>query len=211
MINIDRRMADFDNLLNDMAQSVYNALDNAFIALNERNKDKALSVMENDEKINEYEAQIHTHAIEILTLMQPLAKDLRLLIGGIRIANDLERIGDYAKSIARFVIKVPPLSDSIMEGVNQLKDLLMANLRSIIELLHKSDVKKAYEIALKDDDLDVAFKSLLLRVVEDQETLSRNIIEISGMLRNIERAGDHATNICEIIIYIENGEFIDFG
>lgn len=211
MHTIERRMADFNSILIDMAESVYGALDGAFKALREQDKDAALTIMENDEKINHSEAMIHTQAIEILTLLQPLAKDLRLLIGGIRIANDLERIGDYAKSIARFVIKVPKLNDALLGRIDNLSIQLMSNIRDTIDLLSHPDVKRAYEVALKDDDLDHIFRALLLSVVDDQETIASNIIEVSGMLRNIERAGDHATNICEIIIYIENGEFIDFG
>lgn len=208
MHTIERRMSDYQLLLNGMAHSVLDSLDNAFVALVSLDKDLALRVMEDDEKINATEASIHNQAIEILTLLQPLAKDLRLLIGGIRIANDLERIGDYAKNIARYVVRTGALEPVLMERFLVLKELLMNNVRKTFELLEDRSIKRAYDLALRDDDLDVIFKSLLVQVVDLKVD---HIVELTGMLRNVERAGDHAKNICEIVIYIENGEFIDFG
>lgn len=211
MNTIESRMELFNSLILEMSDAVYRSLELSFDALRHGDKNLALEVMEGDEKINFQEASIHTHAIEILTLLQPLAKDLRLIIGGIRIANDLERMGDYAKSVARFVIKVPNLNESLVHEIDSLQSLLMHNLEETFSLLSHRDIKGAYDASLLDDDLDMVVKALLYKVVEDKLTNSANIIEVTSILRSIERAGDHAKNICEIVIYIENGEFIDFG
>ena len=113
--------------------------------------------------------------------------------------------------MARFVIKVPNLNESLVHEIDSLQSLLMHNLEETFSLLSHRDIKGAYDASLLDDDLDMVVKALLYKVVEDKLTNSANIIEVTSILRSIERAGDHAKNICEIVIYIENGEFIDFG
>ena len=143
--------------------------------------------------------------------MQPLAKDLRLLIGGIRIANDLERMGDYAKSVAKYTIKHGSVNAEIMTLIDDLNKLLLANVKATFELFKNPSVKEAYRVAAMDDDLDANFKALLYRIVDNKSMAIQDVLELTAVLRNIERTGDHAKNICEIVIYISNGEFIDFG
>lgn len=208
MQRIDARMNSFEKVLFDMSDDVERALENAFKALELDSKEMALDVMEYDDIINSLEARINIYAIEILSLLQPMARDLRLIIGGIRIANELERIGDYAKEIARFILSSKTIEEKTRESFNKLGILLLSNLSSTFDLMKNRDIKKAYEVALLDDDLDLAYQKFLSDLVDIQKN---NLVDITRVLRSIERAGDHAKNICEIVIYIEGGQFIDFG
>lgn len=210
MYSIESRMSVFRNTLIDMSNMVYDQLVNSFSALDQHDKAVAIDIIAGDESINAMEANIHNQTVEILGRMQPLAKDLRLLIGGIRIANDLERMGDYAKSIAKFVLKFDPLSPSTLELFNQLNNYLAHFIYDAIQLIHEDHERNAYDIATQDDTLDSMFKALIYKLMDDENLDTGTIIQITGVLRNIERAGDHAKNICESSIYIETGNFIDF-
>lgn len=210
MYNIESRMSLFSNTLIDMSDLVYDQLLKSFSCLATHDKVAALDIIGRDDSVNEFEANIHNQTVEILSRMQPLARDLRLLIGGMRIANDLERMGDYAKSIAKYVMRFDTLSESTLANVTTLNNYLSHFLYDTFQLLREDHDKSAREVALLDDHLDSLFKSVIYKLVDDRSLAPESIIQITSVLRNIERAGDHAKNICEASIYIETGEFIDF-
>lgn len=210
MYSIESRMNVFRNTLIEMSDLVYDQMLKSFSILDSFDKQLALDLIERDESVNAFESDIHNQTIEILGRMQPLAKDLRLLIGGIRIANDLERMGDYAKSIAKYVMRFEPLSEQTLASVNQLNEYLSKFIYDSFQLIHKNHDLNAYDIAQQDDTLDAMFKSVIYKLVDDRSLQAESIIQITSVLRNIERAGDHAKNICESSIYIDTGDFVDF-
>lgn len=210
MYSIESRMNAFRNTLIDMSDLVYDQLLRAFSTLETHDKESALNIIEKDEVVNAFESDIHNQTVEILGRMQPLAKDLRLLIGGIRIANDLERMGDYAKSIGKYVMRFDELGEDTMSIVTQLNNYLSHFLYDTFQLIRSDSPLDPYAVAALDDDLDSKFKSVIYKLVDDRSMKSESIIQITGVLRNIERAGDHAKNICEACIYINTGEFVDF-
>lgn len=203
-------MIEFENELTNMATKVRYAMSEAITALQSNDKVLALKVVERDEVINNIDHTINNSAISALSLQQPVARDLRLLIGGIKIATDLERIGDYAKNIGRFVIKGDEDMRDFQEGIFEMASLFMTNFDLVIEALEEKDVKKAYEAAQQDDLLDQGFKTIVDRYADMSETHIFPL-QLAEILRNIERAGDHSKNICEQVIYIVNGQRVDFG
>lgn len=203
-------MIEFENELTNMATKVRYAMSEAITALQSNDKVLALKVVERDEVINNIDHTINNSAISALSLQQPVARDLRLLIGGIKIATDLERIGDYAKNIGRFVIKGDEDMRDFQEGIFEMASLFMTNFDLVIEALEEKDVKKAYEAAQQDDLLDQGFKTIVDRYADMSETHIFPL-QLAEILRNIERAGDHSKNICEQVIYIANGQRVDFG
>ncbi len=203
-------MIEFENELTNMATKVRYAMSEAITALQSNDKVLALKVVERDEIINNIDHTINNSAISALSLQQPVARDLRLLIGGIKIATDLERIGDYAKNIGRFVIKGDEDMRDFQEGIFEMASLFMTNFDLVIEALEEKDVKKAYEAAQQDDLLDQGFKTIVDRYADMSETHIFPL-QLAEILRNIERAGDHSKNICEQVIYIVNGQRVDFG
>lgn len=210
MYSIESRMNAFRNSLIEMSDLVYDQLVQSFSALDTHDKTRALDIIERDETVNAMESNIHNQTVEILGRMQPLARDLRLLIGGIRIANDLERMGDYAKSIARYIVKFDPITGKTHDSIMQMNNYLSHFIYDAFQLIREDHDKDAHEVALLDDTLDAMFKSVIYRIVDDRTLDPQTIIQITGVLRNVERAGDHAKNICESSIYIETGDFIDF-
>ncbi len=210
MYSIESRMNIFRGTLIEMSDVVYEQLISSFIALSTHDKNLALDIISRDETVNALESNIHLQTVEILGRMQPLAKDLRLLIGGIRIANDLERMGDYAKSVSKYVMKFEPLSEELLVQITQLTDYLSHFIFDAFQLLKEDHELNAAEVAQRDDTLDAMFKGVIYKLVDDRILNTESIIQITSVLRNIERAGDHAKNICESSIYIETGDFIDF-
>ena len=210
-MNIENRMQSFENKLLDMGNLTYQAMEFAMEAFTKQDKVMALDVIEKDDHINYAEEMINDEAIEILTLMQPVAKDLRMLIGGIKIANDLERIGDYAKNIGRFVIRSKFTDSMYQDEILQLTKLFLSNFNQVLEVLDQRDVKEAYRVAALDDDLDFQFDKFVQTLTNGIDESMVYPVEIINIARNLERAGDHSKNICEQIIYTVKGSHIDFG
>ena len=189
-------------IINNMYAKVYEALD-------EHNVDKALEVIKMDEFVNRLDEEVNDLAIENLALLAPVASDLRKVIAAIKITTDLERIGDYAKNIASFVITDGYINEDIKDDVKIMIDNFLTMLDHAMDCYNKEDLKWAYEIPLEDENINAAFKSIVDKVntVENVD----HVIAMSSMLRNIERAGDHTKNVCEHIIYQLKGLHIEFN
>lgn len=210
-MRIEKMMNDFEERLFEMGDLCHLAMSKAMQAFMESDKELALQVVEGDKIINYHEEVINDQAIEILTLMQPVAKDLRLLIGGIKAVNDLERIGDYAKNISRFVINSNIVDDKYVQEVLNLTKLFLKNFTEVLNVLKNRDTKEAYRVASLDSDLDVAVDKFVKMLAFNEFKNDLVTVELNNIVQNIERAGDHAKNICEQVIYIEKGRYIDFG
>ena len=189
-------------IINNMYAKVYESLD-------EHNVDKALEVIKMDEFVNRLDEEVNDLAIENLALLAPVASDLRKVIAAIKITTDLERIGDYAKNIASFVITDGYINEDIKDDVKIMIDNFLTMLDHAMDCYNKEDLKWAYEIPLEDENINAAFKSIVDKVKTDENV--DHVIAMSSMLRNIERAGDHTKNVCEHIIYQLKGLHIEFN
>ena len=189
-------------IINNMYAKVYEALD-------EHNVDKSLEVIKMDEFVNRLDEEVNDLAIENLSLLAPVASDLRKVIAAIKITTDLERIGDYAKNIASFVITDGYINEDIKDDVKIMIDNFLTMLDHAMDCYNKEDLKWAYEIPLEDENINAAFKSIVDKVKTDENV--DHVIAMSSMLRNIERAGDHTKNVCEHIIYQLKGLHIEFN
>lgn len=209
-MKLDDQIIQLNELILIMAYQVKMMMTTAVDALIKSDQDKALYVVEQDALLNHYEVEVNEIAIQALSLLQPVAKDLRFLISAMKIANELERIGDYAKNIARFVIKKQVLPQSIDDDALSLVNQFLANFDEAIEVLKHPEANLAYQVALKDELLD----KRLIQLVEKIDALPANervSVATIGILRNVERAGDHTKNVCEHIIYRTKSQFIDLG
>lgn len=210
-MTIENRIILFENRLLELGHLTQQAMINAKIAFISQDKELALTIIERDEYVNYTEQIINDEAIEILTLMQPVAKDLRFLVGGIKIANDLERIADYAKNIGRFVIKTRAIDNVYKEQILKLMEIFFDNFNDVLKVLEKREIKEAYRVAELDDKLDLQFEVFVNFLANNISEKLDYPVELSNIASNIERAGDHSKNICEQIIYIAKGRHIDFG
>jgi len=182
----------------------------AIDALVKRDTGLAERVIATDDRIDALQHAIEEKAVTTIARRQPMAVDLREIVGALRISNDLERIGDLAENIAKRALLVTE-DYRINEVVLQLQrmvDLVSEQLTRVLQGYENRDIVLALEVWHKDQEIDALnsslFRELLTYMMEDP----RNITFCSHMLfcaKNIERMGDHATNIAETIYYIVEG------
>lgn len=209
MVKIDEKLSYLKQRILHMATIINNMYAKVYEALDEHNVDKALEVIKMDEFVNRLDEEVNDLAIENLALLAPVASDLRKVIAAIKITTDLERIGDYAKNIASFVITDGYINEEIKDDVKVMIDNFLTMLDHAMDCYNKENLKWAYEIPLEDENINAAFKSIVDKVKTDENV--DHVIAMSSMLRNIERAGDHTKNVCEHIIYQLKGLHIEFN
>ncbi|MEG0313859.1 MAG: phosphate signaling complex protein PhoU [Erysipelotrichaceae bacterium] len=207
-----------DKSLKAMETSVYKMGDKV-IAQHElvceliRNNDSdlALKIISSDDFINHMEEEINDQAFSCIALLSPVATDLRRVIVAIKIAGDLERIGDYAKNIAMYLIKHQP-DDYIVDYAEQMMKYFLDMIKDVMKAYKSRDVDLAFSIPERDKNIDTLFNELgtKLKNLDDIDRMKK-IFSLTSMLRSIERSGDHTTNICEEVIYLIKGQHYDFG
>ena len=176
----------------------------------QRRDDKAAArIIANDEAIDLLEQEI-SHDVMKLALRGPMARDLRQILAAIRIASDIERIGDYAANVAKRSTALnlsPPLPH--ISGLQAIGALAVRQVRDVLAAYRDGDVETAQRVRARDADIDTAytalFRELLTYMMED----ARNITPCTHLLfmaKNIERIGDHATNIAENVWFLVRGE-----
>lgn len=188
------------------------ALDLAVEALLERASDKAAAVISGDRKIDAFEVQIEEQVVSLLALQQPMARDLRMLTSALKIANDLERVGDHAVNIAQSAERLAqtrPITPEpeIVEMARLARDMLSDALEAFI----RGDAVSAREICRRDDKVDIlhrsVFRILLTFMMEDPHMISAGM-ELFLVSRNLERVADLATNIAEDVVFLVEGKSI---
>ncbi len=185
-------------------------LEAAIDVIERRDERAAQRVVGNDEAIDQLEQDISHDVVRLLALRAPMAGDLRNVFAALRIAADIERIGDYAANVAKRSIPlsmVAPINPT--KGLGHLAELAATEVRDVLKAYHDQDAERAYQVWKDDAELDEAytgyFRQLLTYMMEDP----RNITPCTHLLfmaKNIERIGDHATNIAENVWYQVHGE-----
>ena len=180
-------------------------------ALAKRDTTLAQRVTAADKAIDVLQSEIEERAILTIARRQPMAVDLRAIVGALRLANDLDRIGDLAKNIAKRVIALngefPP--PKLIRGVEHMADLLLGQLKTVLDAYARRDVAKALAVWRGDEEIDAfctsVFRELLTYMMEDPRNITF-CIHLMFCAKNIERMGDHATNIAETVHYIIEGQ-----
>lgn len=192
-----------------MAALTERALENSIKAFFERDIELANHVVDGDQEINLIEVEVDKHCLRLLALDQPMARDLRFIIGCMRIAVDLERVADQAVNIAQraqFLGSRPPLPTD--PSLEQLAETALDMLRSVIDSFIHENVDEAVEVCTMDDTADelnvTVLKRLLDYMVNELPALERAVQTIIAA-RCLERAADQATNIAESVIFIVRG------
>lgn len=212
MIRIDRELDQMEQTVCKMGQRVMRMHQKIVELIIKNDKDKALEVVKSDDFINHMEEEINDLAVGALALLSPVASDLRRVVAGIKIASELERIADYAKNIAIFLVKHEEIEQQILDTCEQMEKSFLKMLEVTMTAYEEKDVEKAFEIPEMDREIDQLLLEMSVKIKNDNDiNLCKNVFELGAMLRNIERAGDHTTNICEHIIYMLKGQHYDFG
>ncbi len=186
-------------------------VDQAVSALVNSDAGLARKVIGDDTFLDESQREIDDKAIVIIAKRQPMADDLREIIGAIRISADLERVGDLGKNIAKRVVAVTesrqPLS--LFRGLQALAELALTQLKDVLDVYATRSVERLAFMRDRDDQIDAMYTSLFRELLTYMMEDPRNITPCTHLLfcaKNIERIGDHATNIAETIYYVVTGE-----
>ena len=163
-----------------------------------------------DRQIDDMHRDIEERAVLVIARRQPMAQDLRETIAAIRISSDLERIGDLGKNIARRTVAIQDqvFSQKLRTGVQHLGDLCLAQVKNVLDAYGSRDLAKAQEVCRGDDEIDAVYTSLFRELLTYMMEDPRNITMCTHLLfcaKNLERIGDHATNIAENIHYLVSG------
>jgi phosphate transport system protein len=217
---VEHTMKAFDVDLQDLARMVAEMgglaekqIADSVQALARRDGALAQRVIAIDPSIDALQREIEERSVLTIARRQPMAVDLREIVGALRVSNDLERIADLAKNIAKRVVVLGNefYPQQVIRGVEHMTDLVLNQLKDVLDAYARHDVAKAMVVWRGDEEVDAVnnslFRELLTYMMEDP----RNITFCTHLLfcaKNIERMGDHATNIAETVHYIVEGRAV---
>jgi phosphate transport system protein len=208
----------FDSDLQELARAIAEMgglaerqIAEAIAALMTRDGTRARRIIAADATIDVMQRNIEERAVETIARRQPVADDLRQVVGVLRIVNEIERIGDLAKNIAKRIIAMndEEMPRMLMSGVNHMAALMLAQLRDVFDSFACHDAAKAIEVWARDEDIDRLCtnlsQELLVGMIENSVPTSLGA-HLMFCAKNLERMGDHATNIAETVHYMVKGE-----
>ena len=201
------------DLMSEMGGVVENQVALATQAIRTGDADAATHAVSLDAKVDDLDRQAEQLVIRMLALRQPMASDLRETVSALKITAAMERIGDYAKNVAKRSIVLGqfrlPFS---MTGLANMSRLVQENLKLVIDAIGEQDVQKALQVWQSDQAIDDLYNSIFRELVTYMMEDARNITPCTHLLfiaKNLERIGDHATNIAETLHYAITGERLD--
>jgi phosphate transport system protein len=204
--HFEEELGRFKELLLTMASHAAGAVTNALKALTERDDEMARSVEKNDSILDSLEKRVDEMALGLLALQAPLASDLRLIMVGMKISHDLERVGDEATSIARRAMllnKEPQLKSYV--DLPRMAETGLGMLQEAIDSFVNRNPAEAREIIPRDKQVDALnkqlYRELVSFVIEDPQTTTR-CLHLMFISKSLERIADHATNIAEEVVYL---------
>jgi phosphate transport system protein len=206
----DQELKRLRDMLTQMGGIVETQVALAADAIMQRDAASATRAVEEDPKVDALEREVESFVIRLLALRQPVAGDLRQIVAALKITSDLERIGDYAANVAKRSIVLaqfsPPYS---LAGLAHMAQMVQGQLKSIIDALGENDAEKAVEVWRSDQVVDDIYNAIFREVITYMMEDPRNITPCTHLLfvaKNLERIGDHATNIAEKLYYAVTGE-----
>ncbi|MEX2643787.1 MAG: phosphate signaling complex protein PhoU [Acetobacterales bacterium] len=209
----DEELTKLNRTIVEMGGLAESQLARALQSITRRDNDLAGRVVENDVRMDEMDRGVQHLTVRLFALRQPMAKDLRTIVGALRIASDMERIGDYAKNIGKRALalnQAPPVRP--VSAIPRMGRLIQEMIKDIVDAYVDQDADQALAVWYRDEEVDdmhdSLFRELLTYMMEDP----RNITSCTQLLfiaKNLERMGDHATNIAENIFFQVRGEPLD--
>ncbi len=198
-------------LINEMGRLAHGAIGEAMRCLVERDIEGALRVVEEDKKLDALEIETERRVVQLIALRAPMAGDLRDVVAALKISGVVERIGDYAKNIAKRVPLLQGQSNNI-EPLSLLPEMARVATQMVLDVLTafvERDAEAAVRVCERDravdDFYDSVFRTLLTHMMENPQTIGQ-AAHLLFVAKNLERVGDHATNIAEMVYYAATGE-----
>jgi phosphate transport system protein len=207
----DEELKDLAVKLTQMGGHAEKLLNDSIVALQQHDQALALRTIEADDTIDRLEEEVEEQAVLMIAKRQPMAVDLREIVAAIKISSDLERIGDMAKNIAKraVAIQTETGAQKAVVGIDHMSRLASEQLKDVLDSYSQRDVEKAMRVWNRDSELDAMYTSIFRELLTYMMEDPRNITFSTHLLfaaKNIERIGDHATNIAETIYYLAKGE-----
>ena len=211
-MHFQREMNRLNQDLVSVGKQVEEQLTLAFNAFVQMDVTAARKVIKGDAEVDNVEVEMEEECLKLLALYQPVANDLRLIVAVLKINNDLERIGDHAKNMAEIVLQMAEgerleIPENMVAIFEKTKLMLRKALLAFVEL----DRKLAEAVLAMDDEVDTLCKSQLplqIDLIKHEPRLAGQHLMLLSLCRQLERIGDHASNIAEDIIYLLSGEII---
>jgi len=209
----DEELTRLSTLIGRMGGLAESQIEQCIQAVARRDSALAGEVVEHDKQIDLLEHEVIDSTVRMLALRQPMAGDLRHIVAALRIAPDLERIGDYSKNVAKRTIAVnqaPPMRPVFI--VPRMGRVVQQMVKDVLDAYAAADATKAREVWARDAEVDEIYDSLFRELLTYMMEDPRNITPCTHLLfiaKNIERIGDLATNIAETVVFREEGKLID--
>ena len=205
----DEELARLHKMIVEMGGLAESQLAAAIEAVSRRDSELAARVIQDDDKVDQLERDLDNLAIRLLALRQPMARDLREIVAALKIAADIERICDYAANVAKRSIALaqsPPVQ--LVHALPRMAHLALLLVKDVIDAYVARDADKAMRVWNRDEELDAmyasVFREFLTYMMEDPRNIGA-CTHLLFMAKNIERIGDHATNIAENLYYLVHG------
>ncbi len=209
---------DLHNLKNDLVRMgvlVGKAIEDSVLSLKNRDVELAGKVIDMDNEIDAIHYKIEDDCMRLLSLQQPMARDLRLIISVLKMNIDLERIGDLALEVAvitKITASVPPVKPLI--DIPRMSEICQDMLTNTMNAFENKDVELAKKVAKRDDEIDMLFdqvrRELISYMIEDPKKIT-GAQHLTFVARYLERIGDHITNLCESVVFMVTGERMELN
>jgi len=206
----DKDLKKIETLLLQMGDLAQSQIVDSMTALVDRNLELGKTVRQTDDKMDALEIKINEKAVRLIALRQPMAEDLRMIVAIMKVSASLERIGDYAKNIAKrlnVLVETPAIGSS-NNTLKQMSHLVQEMIMDVMKSFIDRDMELAADVRQRDKDVDelnnTMFRELLTHMMEDPRSITA-CMHLLFIAKNIERAGDHTTSIAEQVHYLING------
>ena len=207
----DEELERLNATINEMGGLTESQFAKALTAVRDGDTQTAEEVIAGDARVDALDQAVQEQTVQLLALRQPMAIDLRVVLSSIKIAAALERIADYAKNTAKrgIVLSQGTAPPAAVAGIDRLGRLVRTALKDVLDAFADDDVEKAHDVWNRDEEIDQVytslFRELLTYMMEDPRTITA-CTHLLFMAKNIERAGDHVTNIAELVSFRSTGQ-----
>jgi phosphate transport system protein len=208
----DDELKELNKIILEMGSLVEASIDNAIESLKRKDEEMAKNVIRGDEVINKLEVEVDEKCVSLLALRQPMAVDLRFITTGMRIATDLERIGDLAVDIAQRSLEMMahPLPKPLID-IPKLADVARKMVKGALDSFVRKDIEIARDV-WKSDDIADNYRDLiqdeLIQIMMENKSVIPQSVLLIFIARHLERICDHATNIAEDVVYMVEAKMI---
>ncbi|MFN2350435.1 MAG: phosphate signaling complex protein PhoU [Kiritimatiellia bacterium] len=211
-LHLQRELEKLKQQILALSAEVEDDVRGAVRAMDERNHDMALDVINREDQTNTMEVDVEEECLKILALHQPVAADLRYIIAVLKINQDLERIGDLAVHIAECSLCLCRLPELRMPfRLGDMADRAQSMLKNVLDAFIKLDARAAHQVCADDNEIDRMRSEIfdqVCRAIRREPEQLESLLQVMHIARHLERIADHATNIAEDLIYLTDGRIV---